>query len=256
MATERGATGEAVILSPGPVEPCVWAQRLRRRFVSRDVSHSPSSRSLMAALTSPSSSSAVTAMLMSPIVAASREPKRSPRRKADWASARRILGRQTTEMTAGTTPTRTSVNPNIAVSMAIEMSMAAAMPTPPATQCPAMRPTNGFGERRMRCSSVPSWVALFESSFSGPVERSLRSAPAQKTLPRFVSTATRMSGSPSTRSMAATSSSRSFWLSAFRLSSSHSVIVITPSLMFVSTSAILSPCLRSVAGATGEGLGP
>jgi hypothetical protein len=44
-------------------------------------------------------------------------------------------------MTAGATPTRTSVKPNRAPSVAIEMSMAAASPMPPATQCPAILPT-------------------------------------------------------------------------------------------------------------------
>ena len=49
-------------------------------------------------------------------------------------SASRIFGRQSTEIIAGATPIRTSVNPILAVSIAIETSIAAARPIPPATQ--------------------------------------------------------------------------------------------------------------------------
>jgi hypothetical protein len=101
----------------------------------------PARRSVTTAATSSSSRSAGTAALSSPMRAASAAGNRLPRRKAARASAGRSLGRHTTEITAGATPIRTSVKPNLALSIATEMSHAAARPMPPATQWPAMRPT-------------------------------------------------------------------------------------------------------------------
>ena len=50
-----------------------------------------------------------------------------------------------TEITAGTTPMRTSLNANVAVCAATAMSQAATMPTPPARAGPASLATTGFG---------------------------------------------------------------------------------------------------------------
>ena len=75
------------------------------------------------------------------MAAASAPVKRLPRRKAARATASPSLGMQTTEIIAGTAPTRTSVKPNRASSTLTDRSIAAARPIPPATQCPAIRPT-------------------------------------------------------------------------------------------------------------------
>ena len=95
---------------------------------------SPARRSLMVAMTSVSSSSGATDFEISPMRAASAAGKRFARKKADCASANRILGRHTTEIIAGASPSRTSLKPNCAVSTATEMSITAARPTPPAMQ--------------------------------------------------------------------------------------------------------------------------
>jgi len=149
------------------------------------------------------------------------------------------LGRQTTEMIAGATPIRTSVNPNLASSMAMDMSIAAARPIPPATQCPAIRPTYGLGDsRNLPNKSVGS--TGFDEEPPLPEERSERSAPAQNTRPRLVSTTTRTSGSESASSSASVNSVVRRELSALRLSSSARVTVSTPLARLVSTAAIRS----------------
>jgi hypothetical protein len=155
-----------------------------------------------------------------------------PRSSAARASAARIFGRHTTEIIAGATPILTSVNPNSAVSTAMLMSSPAARPMPPATQWPAMRPTYGFGDRLKRRNR--SVGAVGATAASGR-DRAERSAPAQNTRPRLVSTTTRTDGSASASSSATTSSAVSSVLRTFRRSSSASVIVSTPPSSPVST---------------------
>ena len=77
-------------------------------------------------------------------------------------------------MTAGATPTRTSVNPNLASSTAMEMSMAAARPMPPATQWPAMRPTYGLGDRAKRPNRSRPATAAGGRRRRRPTRRALR----------------------------------------------------------------------------------
>jgi len=62
------------------------------------------------------------------------------------------LGQTDTEMIAGATPTRTSVKPNFAESIAIEISITAARPTP-RPRSGRQPATKGLGERRIRRNS-------------------------------------------------------------------------------------------------------
>ena len=143
------------------------------------------------------------------------------------ASPRRIFGRHTTEMIAGMTPTRTSVNPSRTSSRAMEMSQAAASPTPPATVWPSMRPTTGVGDAMMARSR--SSKPLAPGAALPAAACSERSAPAQKTRPVLVSTTTRTAGSALAASRASSRPPITARLRALRLASSVSVRVATPS---------------------------
>ena len=117
------------------------------------------------------------------------------------------------------------MKPNLASSIATEMSMAAASPVPPATACPAIRPTNGLGDRRIRRNRSAGSASIAETDSFVCSERS---RPAQNTRPVLVTTMTRTVSSPSASSSAWWNSVTSERLSALRLSSSISVIVNTP----------------------------
>jgi hypothetical protein len=124
-------------------------------------------------------------------------------------------------MAAGMMPKRTSDVAKTASLAATAMSHAAARPMPPPSAAPWTRATLGFfssaSVRSIRASlrassrfsSRPLWAARFIQ---------LRSAPAEKLLPRPASTTTRTSSSPSSATQAAISSairssSKALWRS-------------------------------------------
>mmetsp|Transcript_11391 Transcript_11391/g.27313 ORF Transcript_11391/g.27313 Transcript_11391/m.27313 type:complete len:202 (-) Transcript_11391:21-626(-) len=157
---------------------------------------------------------------------------RSPERKSSEASARRNLGRQTTDITAGHTPSRTSVNPISASSERTEISVAAAKPTPPPVQCPAMRPITGLGETMMS-SSTSVRVCRGGSCCAPP----FKSAPAQNVLPAFVRTITRTASSLCAAASRSPSASTSSKLRAFLFCGRLSVSVATPLATSYSTAS-------------------
>ena len=176
-----------------------------------------------------------TARLTRPTAAARAAGTRSPVRKSSLASARRSFGRHTTEITAGHTPRRTSVKPISASSATTEMSHAAASPTPPPEQWPAMRPTTGFGESMIASRmSTSVWRG-------GAADFVLRSAPAQKVLPAFVSTTARTASSSWAACSRSPTASTSSTESAFLLSGRFSVIVATPPSTAYSAASLITP---------------
>ena len=95
--------------------------------------------------TAASSSSAGTARVSSPISAALAASNTSPVRKYSAAARGSSLRSTGTEIIAGTTPSRTSVNAKEAVTGAIAKSHAATRPSPPARAVPFRRQMTGFG---------------------------------------------------------------------------------------------------------------
>ncbi len=67
-------------------------------------------------------------------------------------------------MTAGTIPSRTSVNPNVASGSAIAMSTVAASPDPPPSANPCTEATTGAGQASIASNIRKSRVA--SSTFS------------------------------------------------------------------------------------------
>ena len=138
-------------------------------------------------------------------------------------------------MMAGATPTRTSVKPNLAASSATERSHAAASPTPPPMQCPAIRATTGLVESWMAASNSASPSRRvpprrFPAPGPGPVGLAPeRSAPAQNAGPLFVSTITPTDSSASAASRPWASPPISAGVSALRLCGWSMVSVATAS---------------------------
>ena len=97
-------------------------------------------------------------------------------------------------MMAGITPTRTSLNANVAPSAAIVRSHAAVRPSPPPKACPLMRPITGFGELQIVFSTVTNGCSPPSAAVRPPL---FRSAPAQNAAPAPVSTTVRTPGSAS-----------------------------------------------------------
>lgn len=91
---------------------------------------------------------------------------------------------------AGATPMRASVKAKEAVSVATETSAAPTMPRPPARTCPVTAAITGLSSSMTAASS--DMIDLVESAIDR-LPASARSAPAQKTLPVWVSTTARTS---------------------------------------------------------------
>ena len=162
-------------------------------------------------------------------------PRAADTRSPVSSSSRACIGpmraRHTTEITAGATPTRTSLNANRADSTATARSHAATNPLPPPATCPCTRATIGLGWSSIASSTAtsargPLAAKLSPSAAAAPA----RSAPAQNVEPSPVSTITRTPAS----SLAVRRCSRSppmlSALSTLRVSGDASVIVATPSV--------------------------
>ncbi len=150
-------------------------------------------------------------------------------------------GSTTTEITAGTTPIRTSLNAKVASWAAIATSHAATSPTPPARAGPLIRATTGVGDSQIVCRIRGTSVT---PCCCAPAPRdSLRSMPEQNTRPVWVSTITRAAGSAIAASRWASSSRRSCADRALRLAGESSVIVATPAATsrWTSSSGSLTP---------------
>lgn len=124
---------------------------------------------------------------------------------------------------AGATPMRTSVNAKVTLWEPSATSAAPTMPSPPARTWPSRRATTGLGMSRMRRSSP-----TITSVIAGPLEASLRSAPAQNTEPVWVSSTARTDESSDAVSRCASSSAHSCRDSAFRLCGESSSMRATP----------------------------
>jgi hypothetical protein len=103
---------------------------------------------------------------------------RSPVRKSHIAFCTPSFGMQSTEMNAGMTPTRTSLNANVAVSAASVRSHAAVSPRPPPNACPLMRPMTGFGAFQIVFRTVTKGCSAAASALLSPPD--LRSARAER----------------------------------------------------------------------------
>ena len=126
------------------------------------------------------------------------------------------------EMTAGVSPSFTSVRAKVASSAVSTMSDAATIPMPPARAAPATTVTTGLLSATMaRCIAT---IARAPSSI-GAVDASERSAPEQNTRPEDFSSTTRTSGSWSARANRSSSSVTSCRDSALRLCGESRVIV-------------------------------
>ena len=97
-------------------------------------------------------------------------------------------------ITAGITPSRTSVNANVASRVQTAMSAAAIRPSPPARAGPATRATTGLGNSQSAASTSAS-ISAGTRPASRASAVSFRSAPEQKTGPVCESTTTRTAGS-------------------------------------------------------------
>ena len=131
-----------------------------------------------------------------------------------------------TEITAGTTPIRTSVKANVASFTATAMSQAATSPMPPARAGPASFATTGVRACQIFSRIAGSSLTLCVST-SVP-RASLRSIPEQNTFPACASTMTRTDVSDIAESRWAESCRRSCAESALRLCGESSVTVATP----------------------------
>src|SRR2546430_662549 len=103
----------------------------------------------------PSRSVAGTAAVTRPTCAARVPSKTSPVRNSSAAAREVSRGSTVAEMTAGTTPRRTSEKANVASVGQTAMSAAATRPSPPARAGPPTRATTGFGHPQTACSSSP-----------------------------------------------------------------------------------------------------
>ena len=187
----------------------------------------------------PPAVTAGTTMSTRPNRAASAASNCSPVSSSRRAAAGCIRRRTGREITAGTTPTRTSVNANVAVSTATTMSAAAVRPMPPARAGPASCATTGLGDRAIRCRIAGS--SRTPSAPGAAVASSLRSMPELNTGPSCASTMTRTAGSATAASRASFSSARSARDSALRLPGESSVIVATPPATALRTSSGMAP---------------
>ena len=130
--------------------------------------------------------------------------KTAPVSSSSRAAAGAVRCSTGTEMTAGISPIRTSLNAKVAVAATTTMSAAAMMPMPPARAGPATLARTGLGQwairRRMAGSSrTPCRPGAAAAS-------SLRSMPEQKTGPVWLSTTTRTASSAAAASSASISS--------------------------------------------------
>ena len=129
-----------------------------------------------------------------------------------------------TAITAGATPTRTSVKAKVAEAGATARSQAATNPMPPARTCPFTRATTGWGSSARHESTSGSdtgWSPV------GGCSRSCRSAPEQNTVPAPVNTTARTPGSACTARRAAPSSASSRTERALRFRGESRVTVTT-----------------------------
>ena len=97
------------------------------------------------------------------------------------------------EMTAGASPSRTSVSAKLAASLATAMSQQATRPTPPPRAAPWMRPTIGLGHASMASkkpaifmasaalSTLPKWAIDFIHWMSAPAQKLLPAPPMTTT---------------------------------------------------------------------------
>jgi hypothetical protein len=128
------------------------------------------------------------------------------------------------EIIAGATPIRASVNANDAPSAATARSHAPTMPMPPARTCPAIWAMTGLGSSTISRSKAT--IAVPASPIE-PVPAAARSAPEQNTRPACVSTTARTPRSAPASPSRADSSATSWADSALRLCGESSVTVAT-----------------------------
>ena len=131
------------------------------------------------------------------------------------------------EIIAGVTPMRASVNANDDPAAATAMSHAPTMPRPPARTCPAIRAMTGLGSSTISRSTA---MIVMLASPSEPVPAAARSAPEQNTRPVCVSTTARTPGSSPASLSRADSSAMSWADRAFRLCGESRMTVATWSL--------------------------
>src|SRR6185312_7237889 len=162
-----------------------------------------------------------------------------------------MRSRTGTEMTAGTSPIRTSENANVARGAASTTSAAARMPMPPALAAPATLAITGFGQRATRCRMPGS--SRTPSAPAAATAVSFRSMPAQNTGPEWVSTTTRLWSSAVTSSSASRNSDRSRADRALRFAGESRVMVAIPAVRSRRTSALtLASCHRPATSGPGH----
>ena len=127
-----------------------------------------------------SRSSSGTAVVTRPTRAACTPSKVSPVRNSSAAARGASRGSTVAEITAGITPSRTSVKANVAAVEQTAMSAAAIRPSPPARAAPPTRATTGFGHSQTAASTSPIRAAGMSPAASAAAV-SFRSAPEQNT---------------------------------------------------------------------------
>ena len=196
------------------------------RLVSASAAGAPAASAVTCASSAVVTSSSGTATSTSPPAAAAAASNTSPVSISRCATCGSIRGSTTAEMTAGTSPSRTSEKPKVAEAPATTTSQAASSPTPPARAGPRTAASTGFGELHSSCSR--SGNSRTPCSCAPPPAASARSIPEQKTRPVWSSTSTRTASSASACSTAERSWARIVRDSALRLAGESRVSVATP----------------------------
>ena len=149
----------------------------------------------------------------------------SPVRASSMATFRgRALGRRKRPPAFATSDRFTSGRPNLATLLATTRSQESTISVPPATAGPSTAAIRGLVRvRRTRPAKPPRSV----ESLAEPEAIALRSAPAQNDGPLPHRIPIHRSASDSRRSIAASRSSASCWLTALRASGRFSVMIAT-----------------------------
>ena len=242
-AMPRGASRGRPGGPPGP-RPTPWRPPALPRPAPDASAEGPAATRLMSALaaatacgplarmasttrrTSSSSASGSTTACTRPISRARSAEKRAPVRNSSRAADGPTFATTNGEMTAGTMPSRTSVNPNDASRAAMTMSHTAARPDPPPRAAPCTQPTSGNGSVSSRlyirasASASRRFSALVYSAVLAIHERS---PPAENTRPAPRSTAARTPRSACRETAHSESSSTIASLKALRTSGRLSV---------------------------------
>src|SRR4051812_41733408 len=196
------------------------------RFVSARAVGAPAVSSTSWARSSVFTSASGTTRSTNPPAAAVAASKTFPVSMSRCATCGTIRGSTTAEITAGTSPRRTSEKANVADSAATTTSQAARRPMPPARAGPRTTATAGFGEAQIACSS--SGNSRIPCSSAPPPAASSRSIPEQNTRPAWSSTTTRTAGSAKASFSADRSWARIARERALRLAGESRVSVATP----------------------------